>query len=122
MKKEIFIIPAILEGYRTLKDRTFKIIFESNELSPSKAGQLQSNLLITGYLAFKGDPFKKEELDSLESIESDFDDIKKSPSKRLRGVMFILWKQDSENFESFERYYEYKMEKLISHFKEKIND
>lgn len=120
--KDLFVIPAVLESYRTLKDRTFKITFETNEVSPSKAGQLQSNLLLPGYLAFKGDPFKKEEINELENIESDFDDIKKSPSKRLRGVLFILFKQDAEDFETFERYYEYKLEKIITHYKEKIED
>ena len=41
---------------------------------------------------------------------------KESPSKRLRNAYFALFNQDDEGFESFEPYYDSKMEKLIKHF------
>lgn len=43
-----------------------------------------------------------------------------SPSKRLRNVYFALYEKDNEGFESFEPYYDSKMEKLIKHFKKMI--
>jgi len=31
-----FMLPAILDSFRSLKDRTFKIVFETSELSPEQ--------------------------------------------------------------------------------------
>ena len=39
-----------------------------------------------------------------------------SPSKRLRNTFFGLYERDNEGFESFEPYYDSKMEKLIKHY------
>ena len=43
-----------------------------------------------------------------------------SHSKRLRNAYFALYEKDSEDFESFEPYYDSKMEKLIKHFKKML--
>ncbi len=40
-----------------------------------------------------------------------------SPSKRLRNVYFALYEKNSESFDTFEDFYDSKMEKLIKHFK-----
>ena len=43
-----------------------------------------------------------------------------SPSKQLRGVFYVLFEKDNENFENFEDYYDSKMFKLIKHYKKLI--
>lgn len=40
-----------------------------------------------------------------------------SKSKQLRNAYFALFEKDNEGFESFEPYYDSKMDKLIKHFK-----
>jgi len=45
----------------------------------------------------------------------------KTPSERLRGVFYILWKQDGSKG-TFQTYYATKMEQLKDHFKSKIED
>jgi len=45
---------------------------------------------------------------------------KESSSKRLRGVMFILWTQNSQDFEEFEDYYEAYKESEIKRCKKLI--
>jgi len=44
----------------------------------------------------------------------------KTPSQRLRAVLFILWNQNHNGFEVFDSYYQTKMNALIEHLKEKI--
>lgn len=44
-----------------------------------------------------------------------------TPSKRFRDVLYNLWLQDIDGYEEFEDYYEDRMEKLIRHYKSKIN-
>lgn len=118
----MIILPSILEGFRSLKDKTFKIVFASNELTPEQAAGLNSVLGDFGYLAFKEDPFKRSEMEMLESLEADFEDKRKTPGQRLRGVFYRLWEQNNEGYSDFGRYYEHNMEKVIAHFKKKIND
>lgn len=45
--------------------------------------------------------------------------VHKSPSQRLRSVIFLLWKQADEQL-PFEIYYETTMNKIIDHFKTKL--
>lgn len=46
----------------------------------------------------------------------------KTPSQRLRNVLFILWTQNHEGHDTFDTYYLEKMNKFFEHLKEKIED
>jgi len=116
----MIIIPAILESFRSLKDRTYKVVYETSELSPEQIVGINSSLGQAGYLAFKNSPFKQQEKELLNSLEADFEDKRKTPGQRLRGVLYRLWEQEPEGYEDFSRYYEFHMEKIITHFKNKL--
>lgn len=117
----MIIIPAILESFRSLKDRSYKVTYETSELSPEQIVGINQSLGQAGYLAFKDSPFKQQEKELLSTLEADFEDKRKTPGQRLRGVLYRLWQQDSEGYEDFTRYYEFRMEKIISHFKNKLD-
>jgi len=121
MEKSLLLIPAILESIRSLKDRTFKISFETSEPTPDQALAIHNCLLKAGYLAFREEPFRSEELKQLNELKSDFELVGKSPGQRLRGVLYKLFEQHPEGFKSFQKYYEYKMEKVIEHYKGRID-
>ena len=46
----------------------------------------------------------------------------KSPSQRLRGVFYSLFKQDDQGFDDFDSYYDDKMDKIINHYKKFIKN
>lgn len=117
---KFIILPAIFESIRSLKDRSYKLVFETNELSPDQLSSLGQHIQNPGYLAFNKDVFKKEMLDLLDSVKTDFEDMGKSKSERLRNVLYILWKQKNEGYEIFDDFYNAKMEKVITHYKLKI--
>lgn len=117
----MIIIPSILESYRSLKDRSLKITFESSELNPQELLGIAENINSFGYLAFKKEPFKEEERKAIEDLETDYDDKTKTPSKRFRGVLFRCYEKNNEGFDTFTRYYDYHMEKVINHFKSKLD-
>ena len=48
------------------------------------------------------------------------EDLSKTPSKRLRSVLFVLWKQQGEQG-SFESFYRERMEKLIDMVKTRLD-
>jgi hypothetical protein len=113
-------IPAILESVATRKDRTLKLIFGTNELSPSQAGQLLSDTEKFGWLAFKGESFNLDESKMLESLKADANDGFKSDSQRLRAVLYRNWEMDNQGFTTFARYYSHYMEQIITHYKSKL--
>lgn len=116
----MIIIPAQLESVGTRKDKTLKLTFGTNELSPSQASELFTIANQFGYLAFKDEDFKREELEVVESLKSELEDTLKKPSQRLRNVLFRVYEQDNDGFKTFAKYYDSKMEQLINHFKGKI--
>ena len=113
-------LPVILESYRSLVDKSFKIVFATNELTPEQAGALNQSIQQFGYLAFKIDQFKKKEIEAMESLESDYEDTGKTPGQRLRGVLWHVWNLNNDGFDSFSKFYDHQMEVLISHFKKKL--
>jgi len=113
---------AQIESISTRKDRTIKIVLGTQELSGVKAAELLSlsNNLANVYISpnqITSEITKEIDKASL----NDLDNIK-SPSQRLRSVLYLNYKQNSENFDTFDLYYLSKMEKLINHFKDKLND
>ena len=117
----MIILPTIFDGWRSLKDKSYKLVFESFELTPENAVGLNSSLGQAGYLAFKLDPFKQSEKDMIESLESDFEDKKKTQGQRLRAVLFRNWEQRPEGFDTFVKYYDHHTEKIINHYKDKLD-
>jgi hypothetical protein len=115
------IYPAILESWRSLKDKSYKITYESFELTPEQAAGINADLGKAGFVAFKEDAFKDKEKEFIDTLESDFDDQKKPPSQRLRAVLYRNWEQKAEGYEDFQLYYNFKVEKIITHYKNKLD-
>ena len=115
-----FQIPAGLEGYRSLKDRTLKLTFETGEMSPEQMANVHYSLNKVGYLAFSPDPFATHELEEIDKLKIEFDDTGKPPSQRLRAVLYRVYEQSPEGHSTFNDFYNASMEKLINHFKNKL--
>jgi hypothetical protein len=117
-----FQIPAELEGYRSLKDRTLKLSFETRELSPEQMANVHFGLNKIGILVFSPDPFTTEQIKEIDSIKVDYEDKGKTPSKRLQAVFYRMWEKQPEGYTVFNDFYIAHMEKLINYFKGKLDD
>lgn len=117
----MIIIPAQITGFQILKDNTAKVTLNTNELNPEQTLGVVGLTNKFCYTAFKEEPFKNEESRLLDSLETDFDDPKKTPSKRLRGVLYRCYEKEPKDFGKFGDYYVHHMEKLIDHFKAKLD-
>jgi hypothetical protein len=115
----LLIIPAFLDSYRSLKDKSLKLVFETNEPTPEQLQMLQTCMQYPGILAFNKDSFKKNQLDAIENIKTDYDEGK-SKAQRLRAVLYRAWEQDNLGYEVFDDYYNHRMEKLITLLKNKL--
>jgi len=117
---ETILLPAIFEGSRDLKDRSKKLTFQTNEITPEQASNLQTCVQQFVYLAIKLEPFSKEQVDVINTLKNDFDEFGKNPSQRLRAVLYRLWEQGNEGYKDFNLYYQFKMEGFINHLKSKL--
>jgi hypothetical protein len=114
-------IPACLEGYRSNLNQTIKLIFVTNEITPEKMANIHYSLYKTGFLAFAPDALATAELEEIDNLKVEYTDTGKPPSQRLRAVLYRCWEKKKEGFDTFEAYYLSQMEKLINHFKNKLD-
>ena len=117
----MLIFPAILESFASLKDKTIKVVFHTNELTPEQLTGIALNSQQFGFLAFKQDPFKQSEKNVLETLESEYKETGKTKAQRLRAVLYRNFEQEPKGYEVFDDFYNHQMEKLINHFKEKLD-
>jgi hypothetical protein len=105
-----------------LKDGSVSVCVETQELSPSKAGELFSlrKKIAMMYLSPK-DIVTQKEMDQIDAINADVPS-EKTPSKRMRNVLYLLWKQENEGYKDFPLYYASKMERYIDELKANIKD
>ena len=115
----MLIVAAQLETLRTRKDRTLSLTFGTQELDPSKAGQLMSLNQSLCYLAVKPEPFSAAETQLIADLKADIEGSAKTPAMRLRGVLYRLWEQTGDG-EEFTPFYEREMHRITEHFKSKL--
>lgn len=72
------------------------------------------------YLGLKKEPFQKEETDLLDSLKTDLDNLK-TPSQRLRAILFRNFEQDSKGYKDFGTYYMAEMDRICEHYKTKLD-
>jgi hypothetical protein len=115
----MILLPATIEGISTRKDRTVRVTIGTQELAPDKAGQLMALQNALCYVAIKPENFTHDEEANLDKLKAD-DVNGKTPSQRLRSVLFRLWEQDGKGFKTFSSYYDHHMELLINQIKGKL--
>jgi len=112
MKKNPFQIEAILTGISTKADRGLSLRFATQEMSPEASHAAMGYCHEFGWLLFA-----PNELTEVDIPTCDAEDKKKTPSKRLRAVLFKLHLQEGGKPEEFDVFYRRKMETIIEHFK-----
>lgn len=110
--KHVFSAPAILTRIAYLKDGGLSLGFATNELSDQDKVVASRFHQKFGYVLFKENQFSDEEVP-----QADASDETKSPSQRLRGALFVLWKSKPPPKPDFEVFYRQQMEKAIERVK-----
>jgi len=113
-------IPAQLMRFGSMPDKGLRLTFETREMTPEMSANIQYSFQKAGFLAFSPDPFATQELEEIDKIKVDFDDGGKPPSQRLRAVLFRLWQQEPEGYKVSNDHYIAHMEKIINHYKNKL--
>ena len=120
---------ATISKVTTMADRSLRLQVDTQELDPD--GETIKQIFVM-YNKFGMFAFKLSEIDPKEVKVPAYAKIEsndKTPSKRLRDVMFIIWNQfikplkesNPEGYMIFDDFYRIKMEEIITHFKNKLD-
>jgi hypothetical protein len=121
MVQPIFLASQI-ESISTRADRTLKVVFSTQELSPQDAGRLFSLNQKMAYIGIKEEAFSNNDLDIVSQLQAAPNDIKqKTPSHRLRAILYVYWNEDNAGYPDFDSFYTHTMEMIIQHFKSKLD-
>lgn len=112
-------VPASLEGASTLKDGSLSLRFYTQELTAEEKTAVFSLVQQFGWLVFAPQERNTDEIE-LEAIRKDTGG--KTPSQRLRAVIYVAYQQSGQDDKTFEQFYAQKMEQLISHFKSRLDN
>lgn len=112
------LLPAYVEGIASRKDKTVKITLSTQELDPEKAGELFgiNGQLVSAYINPAG--ITEEDIEAIDSLEPDLPG--KSPSQRLRAVLYLMWKNSPQGFKDQHTHYQHYMDKIIEFYKDKL--
>jgi len=110
----MIILSSQIESIASRKDKTIKLTIATQELSPKDAADIFQLNQQFCYLAIK------EEQDIVENLKADVDTFK-TPSQRLRGILYRRYEQDNEGYKDFNTYYLSVMERICIHYKNKID-
>ena len=101
-----------------MADRGNRVVIDTQELTPEDMATLfslkQGGI---GWFLFKGTAITHEEIPDYDPAT--FDEIK-SPSQRLRAIMFVYWKEVKGGQGDFEGFYRAQVERIIEQYKEKL--
>jgi hypothetical protein len=112
---ELVSVPAQVVNMSPKQDRSWKLVFETRELQGEEVKILADNFQGEGWLLFK--PNGTIDIDEVPNDVAESG--AKTPSQRLRAVLYIMWKQQGGKGD-FESFYRTQLEKLIEHIKSRL--
>ena len=117
--KEVLKVPSVISKITTMSDGGLRLQVDTQEIASEDAGKVMLLRNKIGVFVFADADIKEEDVKDLPEIK--LEEKEKSPSTRLRSVLFLLWDQGKKTEEPFEIYYRRTMEKFIDTVKEKLN-
>jgi len=114
------ILAAILDGYGRRKDGSLTLRFVTSELNTQQVAEIDQMYNKFGVLYFKDkEQISDEEVKELDEIDLDVYDSPKTQSQRLRNVLYMNWDKTNKDID-FKTYYKQETEKIINHYKNKL--
>ena len=114
----MILIGGQIESISTRKDKTIKITIGSQELTPNQSTDIFLLNQAFCYIGFKIEPFTQSEEVLIAGLKSEIN--QKTPSQRLRSILYKLYEQDNKGYKDFGTFYAVEMERIIEHYKTKL--
>ena len=130
MSKNTIVFEGGIDNIRTLADNSLRVSLGTPELTPETVGSMYSMLKQPGYAVISTMPISQKQLDAVESATVDREFENKTPSQRMRNVLYVLWEQQQPKetspegkttYVDFDLFYKRKMTELITFIKNKLS-
>lgn len=108
--------PAQITKVETTSDRGLRLKMVTPELGATEKALLFSYGESQIYCAL--DEIAITHMDTPDEVDAPGD---KSPSKRLKNVLYVLWKEKTTRDKSFDQFYRDYVEKVIDQVKDKLD-
>ena len=115
----MILLAGQIESIATRKDKTLKVTIGTQELNPAQASDVFSLNQQFCYIGMKIEPFTQSEEVLIAGLKSEIN--QKTPSQRLRSLLYVYYEQDNKGYKDFGTFYAAEMERIIEHFKTKID-
>ena len=118
----MIVLKAQVEAIASRKDNTLKVTLGTQEMNPTDCGQMFALMNKLCTVGIAPNELEKDEIETLQTAKLSIDDVPngKTPSQRLRSVLFVYWQQHNTGFEDFNTFYADYMEKKINQIKSKL--
>ena len=118
-----------VETIATRADGSIKVVVGSQELSSDTMTRLFDLRRKVGYVLISTKEISQEQIDAVETSTSNMEFSEKTPSQRLRGVLYVMWEktqpkendQGIEKFVDFDLFYKRKLNEIINHYKKQLD-
>lgn len=117
MGDQLITVPAQVMGMGPRADRSWKLTFETQELSGEQVKILADNYQGMGWLLFKPNPDSGVNMSDIPSVDADAG--MESPSSKLRKRLWILWDQRGREG-SFDNFYLAQMGKFMEFIESRL--
>lgn len=117
----LIVLNCQIETIQSRKDNTLKIVLGTQELTEGgKLFPLQNKLCTIGIAP--NEALTEQDIEILQASKIKLDDVPsgKSPSQRMRNVLFVLWQQNNGGYDDFNLFYLNRMDRLIDQVKAKL--
>lgn len=106
-------LPVTFDGFSSRADGSYGLRFSTQETGLDGLAMLDSHKRLFGWLLFSENDIQSGDVPKEQATDN------KTPSKRLRDVLFVLYTQEGSHG-AFETFYQDKMEKIITFTKSKL--
>lgn len=113
-----FKVEATMTRVASTVDGALSLGLHTKELDPIEKVSIMEFHNKTGWMLFSPNKITETDIPSLPAEKGS-----KTPSQRLRSVLYILWSQSTETTRGeFEQFYNNRMELLIDQIKERLEN
>ena len=119
-----------IDKVSTLADGSLRVYVGTPELSNETMVSVFSLIKKPGFVLISANAINQDQIDAVEKATTNAEFSEKTPSQRMRGVLYRLWEKTQPKnmngdgvmeYVDFDLFYKRQMNKIIDHFKTKLD-
>jgi hypothetical protein len=119
-----------IDKVSTLADGSLRVYVGTPELSNETMVNVFSLIKKPGFVLISANAINQDQIDAVEKATTNSEFSEKTPSQRMRGVLYRLWEKTQPKtmngdgvmeYVDFDLFYKRQMNKMIDHFKSKLD-